>query len=131
MDSDVNFVQRAVDNAVREGGYGFGVASERLVGPLVRQVVRCSPVPASFDAAVVRRRLVVMVGDDRVDARIFDKVVSALERRLLSESQVFNIGDGLRRASNRGGYFVASIKNEFKKVGVSWFMEEWPSCNVR
>ena len=131
MDYDVKVVQRAVDNAILEGGYGFGVSSGRRAGELVREVVRSVPFRSSFDSVVVRRRLVAMVGDDRVDGRIFDKVVSALERRLLSESQVFNIGDGLRRAVNRGGYFVASIKNEFKKVGVSWIMEEWPPCNAR
>jgi len=131
MDYDAKVVQRAVDNAILEGGYGFGVSSGRRAGELVREVVRSVPFRSSFDSVVVRRRLVAMVGDDRVDGRIFDKVVSALERRLLSESQVFNIGDGLRRAVNRGGYFVASIKNEFKKVGVSWIMEEWPPCNAR
>ena len=131
MDYDAKVVQLAVDNAIREGGYGFGASSGRCAGELVREVVRSVPFRSSFDSVVVRRRLVAMVGDDRVDGRIFDKVVLALERRLLSESQVFNIGDGLRRAVNRGGYFVASIKNEFKKVGVSWITEEWPPCNAR
>jgi hypothetical protein len=125
MDSELAGLAAVIEGARREQGLAGRISSDAV---RVADVLSSAGVGVSrsvMDISHVVRRLRSMIGDPRVDQRLIDKVARALVQGRLAESAIFSIEPSLQAARNRGGYFVAVAKSEFRKVGLDWFEENW------
>lgn len=66
-----------------------------------------------------------LIGDPNCSPHISEKVARALSEHRIPEHVIWQLEWPLRKAHNRGAYFVAAVKRAFADHNLAWEEEHW------